>query len=115
MPIFLGNLFQQLYNIADSLVVGNVLGKEALAAVSSSGSLIFLLVGFLNGIFVGAGVIISRYLGAKNYKELSVAVHTTVAFGIITGIIVTAVGVGLSPLLLKMMGTPEDVLTNSIL
>jgi putative MATE family efflux protein len=115
MPIFLGNLFQQLYNVADSLVVGNVLGKDALAAVTSSGSLIFLLVGFLSGIFVGAGVIISRYLGAKNNKDLSVAVHTTVAFGLITGIIVTIVGMGLSPWMLKMMGTPEDVLPNSIM
>lgn len=115
MPIFLGNLFQQLYNVADSLVVGNVLGKDALAAVTSSGSLIFLLVGFLSGIFVGAGVIISRYLGAKNNKDLTVAVHTTVAFGLITGIIVTIVGMGLSPWMLKMMGTPEDVLPNSII
>lgn len=115
MPIFLGNLFQQLYNVADSLVVGNFIGKDALAAVSSSGSLIFLITGFLNGIFVGAGVIISRYLGAKNDKELSIAVHTTVAFGIITGIIVTVIGIGLSPLLLKMMGTPDDVLPNSII
>lgn len=114
MPIFLGNLFQQLYNVADSLVVGNVLGKDALAAVTSSGSLIFLIVGFLNGIFVGAGVIISRYLGSKNYKNLSIAVHTTVAFGLITGIIITVVGIGLSPWMLRMMGTPEDVLSNSV-
>lgn len=115
MPIFLGNLFQQLYNVADSLVVGNVLGKNALAAVTSSGSLIFLITGFLNGIFVGAGVIISRYLGSKDDKKLKIAVHTAVAFGLITGIIVTAVGVGLSPLMLKMMGTPDDVLPNSII
>jgi len=115
LPIFLGNLFQQLYNVADSLVVGNVLGKNALAAVTSSGSLIFLITGFLNGIFVGAGVIISRYLGSKNDKELTNAVHTTVALGLITGIILTAIGMGLSPLLLKMMGTPDDVLPNSVI
>lgn len=115
MPIFLGNLFQQLYNVADSLVVGNFLGKDALAAVSSSGSLIFLIVGFINGIFVGAGVIISRYYGAKDFKELSVAVHTTIAFGLIAGIIVMVAGIGLTPWMLKLMGTPEDVLPNSIL
>lgn len=115
MPIFLGNLFQQLYNVADTLVVGNVLGKDALAAVASSGSLIFLITGFLNGIFVGAGVIIARYLGSKNDEKIKIAVHTAVAFGLITGIIVTAVGVGLSPLMLKMMGTPDDVLPNSII
>ena len=115
IPIFLGNLFQQLYSIVDSLVVGNVLGKDALAAVSSSGSLIFLITGFINGIFVGTGVIIARYYGAKNWKDLSIAVHTTIAFGIIAGIIVTAAGMCFTPWMLKMMGTPADVLPNSIL
>lgn len=115
MPIFLGNLFQQLYSIVDSLVVGNVLGKDALAAVSSSGSLIFLLVGFINGIFVGAGVVIARYLGAKEMEELSNAVHTTIAFGFIAGIFVTVAGMGFTPWMLKMMGTPDDVFQNSVL
>ena len=64
IPLFLGNLFQQLYNTVDSLIVGNFLGSDALAAVSSSGSLIFLLVGFFNGIAVGAGVVFSKYFGA---------------------------------------------------
>ncbi len=115
MPIFLGNLFQQLYTIVASLVVGNVLGKDALAAVSSSGSLIFLIVGFINGIFVGSSVIIARYYGAKETKELSVAVHTTIAFGLIAGIIITAAGMIFTPWMLRMMGTPVDVLPNSIL
>ncbi len=115
MPIFLGNLFQQLYNVVDSLVVGNYLGKDALAAVSSSGSLIFLIVGFIGGIFVGAGVVIAKYYGAKNMEDLSVAVHTTVAFGLIAGVFVTIVGMCLTPWMLKLMGTPEDVLPNSIL
>lgn len=114
MPILLGNIFQQLYNIVDSIVVGNFLGKNALAAVSSSGSLIFLITGFINGIFVGAGVIISRFYGAKDRKSMSIAVHTAIALGIIAGILVTILGIGLSPWLLKMMGTPEDVLPNSI-
>lgn len=65
IPLFLGNLFQQLYNTADSLIVGNYLGSNALAAVSSSGNLIFLLVGFFNGIAVGAGVVIARYFGGE--------------------------------------------------
>ena len=64
-PLFLGNLFQQLYNTADSLIVGNFLGSDALAAVSSSGSLTFLLVGFFQGMAMGAGVIIARYFGAR--------------------------------------------------
>lgn len=115
LPIFLGNLFQQLYNIVDSIVVGNVLGKEALAAVSSSGSLIFMIVGFINGIFVGAGVVIARYFGAKDMKNVHTAVHTTIAFGLIAGVFVTAAGMIGTPWMLKMMGTPEDVLPNSIL
>lgn len=115
MPIFLGNLFQQLYNVVDSLVVGNVLGKDALAAVSSSGSLIFLVVGFISGVFVGAGVIIARYYGAQDMNGLSVAVHTTIAFGMIAGLFVTIVGMCFTPWMLKMMGTPPDVLPNSIL
>ena len=65
IPIFLGNLFQQLYNTADSLIVGNFIGSDALAAVSSSGNLIFLMVGFFNGIAMGAGVVIARYYGAR--------------------------------------------------
>ena len=67
LPLFLGNLFQQLYNTADSLIVGNFLGSEALAAVSSSGNLIFLMVGLVNGVSMGAGVVIARYFGAKDY------------------------------------------------
>lgn len=115
MPIFLGNLFQQLYNVVDSLVVGNVLGKDALAAVSSSGSLIFLIVGFINGIFVGAGVVIAKYFGAKEWNEVRIAVHTTIAFGLVAGVIVMGLGMGFTPWMLKMMGTPADVLPNSIL
>ena len=114
LPILLGNLFQQLYNVVDSIVVGNVLGKEALAAVSSNGSLINLIVGLINGIFVGAGVIIARYYGAKNNKSLPKAVHTTIAFGFIAGIIVTAFGVIFTPWLLKLMGTPSDVFADSV-
>ncbi|MCB6543708.1 oligosaccharide flippase family protein, partial [Desulfovibrio desulfuricans] len=66
LPLFFGNLFQQLYNTADSLIVGNFLGSNALAAVSSSGNLIFLMVGFFNGIAIGAGVVIARYFGARD-------------------------------------------------
>ena len=86
IPLFLGNLFQQLYNVADSLIVGNVLGSEALAAVASSGSLIFLLVGFFNGMAAGAGVIISRFFGARNHQNVRRAVHTDIAFGILCGV-----------------------------
>lgn len=111
----MGNLFQQLYNTVDSLIVGNFLGSDALAAVSSSGSLIFLLVGFFNGIAVGAGVVISKYFGARDYENLKKAVHTDVAFGLVSGLLLTVIGMFLAPQILVLMGTPESVLPNSIL
>jgi len=114
IPMFLGNLFQQLYNTVDSLIVGNFLGSEALAAVTSSGSLIFLMVGFFNGIAMGAGVIISKYFGAKDYDNLKRAVHTDVAFGLVAGGLLTVIGMILAPQMLIWMGTPADVLPNSI-
>ena len=114
IPLFFGNLFQQLYNTADSLIVGNFLGSDALAAVSSSGSLIFLLVGFFNGISVGAGVVIARYFGARDKDNLSKAIHTDVAFGLVAGTLLTVIGLILAPRILIWMGTPEDVLANSV-
>lgn len=114
IPLFLGNLFQQLYNTADSLIVGNFLGSDALAAVSSSGSLIFLMVGFFNGIAMGAGVVISKYFGARDYENLKKAVHTDVAFGLVAGILLTIIGIFLAPQILVLMGTPESVLPNSV-
>lgn len=114
IPMFLGNLFQQLYNTVDSLIVGKFLGSEALAAVTSSGSLIFLMVGFFNGIAMGAGVIISKYYGAKDYDNLKRAVHTDVAFGLVAGGLLTVIGMILAPQMLVWMGTPADVLPNSI-
>ena len=114
MPIFLGNLFQQLYNTVDSLIVGNFLGSSALAAVSSSGSLIFMLIGFLSGISAGAGVIVARFFGAGDEKNLQRAVHTTVAFGLVAGVLMTGVGVALSPQILRWMDTPESVMRESV-
>ena len=114
IPLFIGNLFQQLYNTADSLIVGNFLGSNALAAVSSSGNLIFLMVGFINGIALGAGVVIARYYGAKNKEYLQKAIHTTVAFGLAAGLALTAIGMFLAPKILVLMGTPSEVLPQSI-
>lgn len=114
IPLFLGNLFQQLYNAADSLIVGNFLGPEALAAVSSSGSLIFLMVGFFNGVAMGAGVIISKCFGARDYERLRKAVHTDIAFGLIAGIFLTMFGVIFTPHILRLMKTPENIIPNSI-
>ena len=115
LPIFWGNLFQQLYNIVDSLVVGNFVGRDALAAISSTGSLIFLLVGLFGGIFMGAGVVISKYFGANEKENVETAIHTSIAFGIISGIILTLIGTYFSPQILRFMGTPESVFPNAVL
>ena len=110
---FWGNLFQQFYNTADSLIVGNFLGSDALAAVSSSSSLIFLMVGFFNGISLGAGVVIARYFGAKDDELVQRAVHTTIAFGFVAGALLMGIGLVLAPQMLRWMGTPADVMVNS--
>ena len=114
LPLFLGNLFQQLYNVADTLIVGNLLGNQALAAVSSTGSLIFVLVGFFGGIFTGAGVVISRYFGAKDEKRMQLAIHTALAFGIAAGVLVMILGGLFTPQILVLMDTPPEVLAASV-
>ena len=115
LPLFLGNLFQQLYNAADSLIVGNFLGREALAAVSSSAPIIFMLVGFFNGLAAGAGVIISRAYGAHDSGRLQRAIHTDTAFGIISGIILTVFAVLFTPVILRLISTPEEIMKESII
>lgn len=112
-PIFLGQVCQQLYNVVDAIVVGNYVGQNALAAVTSTGALIFLLVGFFGGMFSGVGVIISRYFGANDEKKIKKAVGTAVSFGLISGTILTIVGTLLTPTLLRLMGTPDNVFQDS--
>ena len=114
IPLFWGHLFQQFYNTADTLIVGNFLGSNALAAVSSSGSLILLLVGLFNGVSIGASVIIGKYFGAGNMKALRRAIHTTIGFGLCCGVAVTLIGQIAAPQILRFMGTPEEVLVNSL-
>ena len=114
LPVFLGNVFQQFYNAFDSWCVGNFLGEDALAAVSSSGSLIFMLIGFFNGVAMGAGVLIARCYGAKDYDAMRKAIHTDVAFGLCAGVVLTFLGVAFSPTILRWMGTPEEVLPQSV-
>ena len=114
LPLFLGNLFQQLYNAADSLIVGNFLGREALAAVSSSAPIIFMLVGFFNGLAAGAGVVISRAYGAKDSERLQRAIHTDAAFGVVAGIALTIFAVLFTPVILRLISTPEEIMCESI-
>ncbi len=114
VPLFLGNLFQQLYNAVDSLVVGNFCGNDALAAVSSSGSMCHLLIGFFQGVFMGSSVIISHRYGARDREGVDKAVHTTIWFSLVFGVVLTILGVIFTPTLLRWMGTPENVMVNSV-
>lgn len=110
IPVFIGHLFQQLYNTADSIIVGNFVGKQALAAVASSGNLIFMMTGFFMGLCLGAGVIIGRYLGARDFERMKKAIHTAVAFALCCGFVLSVLGLWLAPKLLILMKTPENVL-----
>jgi len=109
LPLMIGNIFQQLYNTVDSIVVGNYVGKEALAAVGSTDSVINTFIGFFAGMATGAGVVISQYYGAQNEKEVKKAVHTTIALTFAMSILCTICALLFVPFLLRLMGTPEDV------
>ncbi len=114
-PLFLGGLFQQLYNTVDSWVVGKYCGDSALAAVTSSGSLIFLLVGFFQGVFMGGSVVISNRYGAQNKEGVNKAVHTIVTFSLAIGVVLSILGVIFTPMILRWMGTPANVMPDSVL
>ena len=114
LPVFIGNVFQQFYNAFDSWCVGNFIGENALAAVSSSGSLIWMMTSFFNGMAMGAGVVIARYFGAKDYDSMKKSIHTAIAFGFITGVVMTVIGIGFTPTILRWMGTPEEVFPHSV-
>ena len=109
LPLMAGNLFQQLYNTVDSIVVGNFVGKEALAAVGSTDSVINTFIGFFSGMSTGAGVIISQYYGGKKEEKVSIAVQTTIALTLCMSILCTVLALLLVPSLLRLMGTPDDV------
>lgn len=114
LPLFFSQLFQQLYNTIDALIVGRFLGTEALAAVSSSGTLIFLMVSLFEGTTNGAGIVISRYFGAGDKAMVSRAVHTNLAFGFLAGLFLTVAGVLLTPVLLVWMNTDPAVLPEAV-
>lgn len=114
LPVFWGNLLQQFYNVFDSWVVGRFIGGTALAAVSSSGSLVFMMVGFFNGVAMGGGVVIANLYGARNYGEMRKVIHTLILFGLAAGAFLTVFGVVFTPTILGWMDTPETVLPQSI-
>ena len=115
IPLILGNLLQQMYNTADSIIVGNFVGSNGLAAVGSGTALINLIIAFSQGAAVGAGVIVSQNLGARDKQKTKLAVHTAMCIAIILGVILSAIGVIFSRDLLVWMKTPKSVLKDSVL
>lgn len=115
IPLILGNLLQQMYNTADSIIVGNFVGSIGLAAVGSGTALINLIIAFSQGAAVGAGVIVSQNLGARDKQKTKLAVHTAMCIAIILGVILSAIGVIFSRDLLVWMKTPKSVLKDSVL
>ena len=113
LPLLIGNVFQQLYNTVDTWVVGNYVSNEAFSAVGTVGPIINMLIGFFMGLSSGAGVVISQYYGAKRYDEVHDTVHTAMVMTIIMGIAFTAIGLGMTPFMLRLMNTPENVMPES--
>ena len=110
VPLLLGNLFQQLYNTVDSIILGNFVGKEALAAVGSTTSLCNTLLNFFNGVSIGTGVVISHYFGAKDVEGLHSAVETAILTSLIIGLAVSVAAVPFVPLMLDLVSTPADII-----
>ncbi|MDO4415306.1 MAG: MATE family efflux transporter [Erysipelotrichaceae bacterium] len=110
IPLLLGNIFQQFYNMVDSWVVGNFVSNEAFSAVGTVGPIINMLIGFFMGLSSGAGVVISQYYGASKEDQVSDTVHTAIMMTIALSVIITALGLVLMPVMLGIMNTPESVL-----
>ena len=109
LPLMLGNIFQMLYNTVDSIVVGNFVGKQALAAVGSTTMIVNMMVFFFNGFSTGAGVIIANLFGARNMEKLHKAIETTMAATVLLSALFTVAGVAAVKPMLRFMATPEDV------
>ena len=114
IPILLSNFLQQLYSMVDLLIVGRMIDSRALAAVSATGSITALLIGLFLGLSAGASVIVSQFFGGDNTKGVHESVHTAMAISLIMGIFLSFFGYVLTPPLLRLMGTPADIIDQSI-
>ena len=110
LPMFIGGLFQQLYNTADSIIVGQFVGRDAMAAVSGSTPIIFLLTSFLIGITLGFSILLSQYYGSKDIKKVKATIDTACIFVFISSFIISVLGISLSSTILKLMNTPDSIL-----
>ncbi len=113
LPLLAGNIFQQMYNMVDTWVVGNFVSNEAFSAVGSVGPIINMLIGFFMGLTSGAGVVISQYYGARRHQEVQDTVHTAIAMTLVMGVLFTCLGLFMIPYMLRLMNTPANVLPES--
>ena len=113
LPLLAGNIFQQMYNMVDTWVVGRYVSNEAYAAVGTNGPIINLLIGFFMGLSSGAGVVISQYYGAKRHEDVSRTVHTAMTMTLILAVLFTGLGIFMTPFMLNIMNTPANVLPES--
>ena len=114
-PILIGTFFQQLYNTVDTIIVGQFVGTEALAAVGTTGTVINLLVGFFVGVASGATVIISQYFGANDRESLSKSVHTSMALAVAGGVVIMVIGIVTARPTMLAMGVPDDIMDDAVL
>ena len=115
MPMLLGNLFQQLYNIVDTIIVGNFIGKEALAAVGASFPIIFTLISLIIGVASGGTIVIAQYFGAKQYGNVKKAIHTIYIFLLIASVAITLIGIPLSDDIFRLIKLPEELMDEASL
>lgn len=111
LPLMLSSILQLLFNAADVIVVGRFAGSASLAAVGSTTSLINLITNLFIGISIGCNVVVSQNYGAKKYELVSKAVHTSIALGLFAGVLLSLIGVTFAGSFLRMMGSPEDVIS----
>ncbi|MCK4852687.1 MAG: oligosaccharide flippase family protein, partial [Bacteroidales bacterium] len=110
MPMLLGNLFQQLYNIVDTIIVGNFLGKEALAAVGASFPIVFTLISLIIGVASGGTIVIAQYFGASDHNSVKRAIHTMYIFLTIASVVLTLVGIPLTDEIFRLIRLPEEIM-----
>lgn len=115
LPILLGELFQQFYNMADTIVVGNWVSADAMAAVGGTSSVTKVLIGFFNGVSVGCTVVVAQCFGAKNREKLRQSVHTILSLSVGFGILLSAVGILITPPVLRLLETPQEVFPLAVL
>ena len=110
LPLMLGNLFQQMYNMVDTWVLGNFVSNEAYSAVGTIGPIINILIGFFMGLSSGAGVVISQYYGAGQHDKVQDSVHTSILMTLLLGLVLTGVGLSMIPFMLQIINMPAEVM-----